>query len=159
MRAREPERFAVQPAKPIAPNRSAVLARHGQAQAQEQAASNGEQTQALAGATDVRNLEFLNEGAPGLITLGGAALVFAEMTCVSADARITPYCPGMYAPEHTQAWKRIVDFVHVETDAKICCQLGHSGAKGSTQLGWEDADAPLKRGNCDYRMMWSAPPI
>src|SRR6202035_5808670 len=34
-----------------------------------------------------------------------------------------------------------------ETDAKICCQLGHSGAKGSTQLGWEEMDAPLKSGN------------
>ena len=53
----------------------------------------------------------------------------------------------MYTPEHEAAWKRIVDFVHAETDAKICCQLGHSGAKGSTQLGWEEMDAPLQSGN------------
>jgi anthraniloyl-CoA monooxygenase len=53
----------------------------------------------------------------------------------------------MYSQEHEAAWKRIVDFVHAETDAKICCQLGHSGAKGSTQLGWEESDAPLKGGN------------
>ena len=53
----------------------------------------------------------------------------------------------MYAPEHEAAWKRIVDFVHAETHAKICCQLGHSGAKGSTQLGWEEMDAPLADGN------------
>jgi anthraniloyl-CoA monooxygenase len=78
---------------------------------------------------------------------GGAALVCTEMTCVSPEGRITPGCTGMYAPEHEQMWKRIVDFVHVETDAKICCQLGHSGAKGSTQLGWEEMDAPLKSGN------------
>ena len=78
---------------------------------------------------------------------GGAGLVCIEMTCVSPEGRITPGCTGMYAPEHEAAWKRIVDFVHAETDAKICCQLGHSGAKGSTQLGWEEMDAPLKSGN------------
>ncbi len=77
---------------------------------------------------------------------GGAALVCTEMTCVSPEGRITPGCTGMYAPEHERAWQRIVDFVHTETDAKICCQLGHSGAKGSTQLGWEEMDAPLKSG-------------
>ncbi len=78
---------------------------------------------------------------------GGAGLVCIEMTCVSPEGRITPGCTGMYAPEHEASWKRIVDFVHTETDAKICCQLGHSGAKGSTQLGWEEMDAPLKDGN------------
>jgi anthraniloyl-CoA monooxygenase len=78
---------------------------------------------------------------------GGAALVCTEMTCVSPEGRITPGCTGMYAPEHEAAWKRIVEFVHAETDAKISCQLGHSGAKGSTQLGWQEMDAPLKSGN------------
>ena len=78
---------------------------------------------------------------------GGAGLVYTEMTCVSPEGRITPGCTGLYAPEHEAAWKRIVDFVHAETDAKICCQLGHSGAKGSTQLGWEEIDAPLPDGN------------
>jgi anthraniloyl-CoA monooxygenase len=69
------------------------------------------------------------------------------MTCVSPEGRITPGCPGLYAPEHEAAWKRLVDFVHAETDAKICCQIGHSGRKGSTQLGWEEMDAPLPEGN------------
>ena len=78
---------------------------------------------------------------------GGAGLVCIEMTCVSPEGRITPGCTGMYAPEHEAAWKRIVDFVHAESEAKICCQLGHSGGKGSTQLGWEEMDAPLKDGN------------
>ena len=77
----------------------------------------------------------------------GAGLVFIEMTCVSPEGRITPGCTGMYAPEHEAAWKRIVDFVHTETQAKICCQRGHSGGKGSTQLGWEEMDAPLANGN------------
>jgi anthraniloyl-CoA monooxygenase len=78
---------------------------------------------------------------------GGAGLVYIEMTCVSPEGRITPGCPGLYAPEHEEAWKRIVDFVHAETDARICAQLGHSGAKGSTQLGWQEMDAPLAEGN------------
>jgi anthraniloyl-CoA monooxygenase len=78
---------------------------------------------------------------------GGAGLVYTEMTCVSADGRITPGCPGLYAPEHEAAWKRLTDFVHAETPAKICCQIGHAGRKGSTQVGWETMDAPLPSGN------------
>jgi anthraniloyl-CoA monooxygenase len=78
---------------------------------------------------------------------GGAGLVYTEMTCVSPEGRITPGCPGLYAPEHEAAWKRLVEFVHAETTAKICMQIGHSGRKGSTQLGWEEMDAPLPAGN------------
>ncbi len=78
---------------------------------------------------------------------GGAGLVMVEMTCVSPDGRISPGCAGLYTPEHEMAWARIVDFVHRETDAKIAMQLGHSGPKGSTQLGWETSDAPLASGN------------
>lgn len=78
---------------------------------------------------------------------GGAGLVVTEMTCVAPEGRITPGCTGTYRPEHEQAWQRIVDFVHAETGAKICLQVGHSGPKGSTQLGWEDSDAPLEEGN------------
>ena len=78
---------------------------------------------------------------------GGAGLVYTEMTCPSPEGRITLGCPGLYAPEHEAAWKRLTDFVHAETRAKICCQIGHSGRKGSTQLGWEEMDAPLSTGN------------
>ena len=78
---------------------------------------------------------------------GGAGLVYTEMTCVSPEGRITPGCPGFYAPEHEAAWTRLVDFVHAETEARICAQIGHSGRKGSTQLGWEEMDAPLASDN------------
>jgi anthraniloyl-CoA monooxygenase len=78
---------------------------------------------------------------------GGAGLVYVEMTCVSPEGRITPGCPGLYAPEHEVAWKRLVNFVHTETKAKLCCQIGHSGRKGSTQVGWEEGDVPLPTGN------------
>ncbi len=78
---------------------------------------------------------------------GGAGLVYTEMTCVSPEGRISLGCPGLYAPGHEAAWARLVRFVHSETNAKICCQIGHSGRKGSTQLGWEEGDAPLPSGN------------
>ena len=78
---------------------------------------------------------------------GGAGLVYTEMTCVSPEGRITPGCPGLYAPEHEGQWRRLVEFVHAETQARLCCQIGHAGRKASTQLGWEDGDAPLKVGN------------
>jgi anthraniloyl-CoA monooxygenase len=78
---------------------------------------------------------------------GGAGLVYTEMTCVSAEGRISPGCTGMYAPEHAAAWKRIVGFVHANSRAKICLQLGHSGPKGSTKVGWEGYDVPLDGGN------------
>ncbi|HYD82146.1 MAG TPA: bifunctional salicylyl-CoA 5-hydroxylase/oxidoreductase [Paucimonas sp.] len=83
----------------------------------------------------------------GSRAMGGAGMVFAEMTCVSADARITPGCPGLYRPEHTAAWKRIVDFIHANTDARIAMQIGHAGPKGSTRRGWEGIDLPLEEGN------------
>ena len=82
----------------------------------------------------------------GARAMGGAGLVFAEMTCVSPDARITPGCPGLYTEAQRDAWKRIVDFVHASTDAKIALQLGHAGAKGATKVAWEGIDQPLEQG-------------
>ncbi|MFZ6691410.1 bifunctional salicylyl-CoA 5-hydroxylase/oxidoreductase [Undibacterium sp. SXout20W] len=83
----------------------------------------------------------------GSRAMGGAGLVFAEMTCVSSEARITPACPGLYSHEQMIAWKRIVDFVHANTEAKIAVQLGHAGAKGSTRVAWEGIDQPLDSDN------------
>ncbi|MGE5336335.1 MAG: bifunctional salicylyl-CoA 5-hydroxylase/oxidoreductase [Gemmatimonadota bacterium] len=85
----------------------------------------------------------------GARALGGAGMVVAEMTCTSPDARITPGCPGLWNDAQRDAWKRIADFVHRETDAKIAMQLGHAGAKGSTNAPWEGAgaDMPLAAGN------------
>jgi len=79
--------------------------------------------------------------------MGGAGLVFTEMTCVSPEGRISPGCTGMWNDEHVAAWKRIVDFVHANSKAKICLQLGHSGGKGSTRLGWDGDNLPLNDGN------------
>lgn len=83
----------------------------------------------------------------GSRALGGAGLVMTEMTCISPEGRITPGCAGLWNDQQRIAWQRIVDFVHRHSGAKIGMQLGHSGPKGSTQLGWEAIDEPLGSGN------------
>jgi anthraniloyl-CoA monooxygenase len=79
----------------------------------------------------------------GARAMGGAGMVFAEMTCPSPEARITPGCPGLWNDEQMHAWQRIVQWVHEHTDARIAMQLGHSGAKGSTRRAWDGEDLPL----------------
>ncbi len=83
----------------------------------------------------------------GARAMGGAGMVVAEMTCTAPDARITPGCPGLWNDAQRDAWRRIVDFVHANSDARIAMQLGHAGRKGSTQLGWQQMDHPLPEGN------------
>ena len=83
----------------------------------------------------------------GSKALGGAGLVMTEMVCVSADGRITPGCTGLWTDEQRDAYRRITEFVHGRTTAKIGLQLGHSGRKGSTRLMWEGMDEPLDEGN------------
>ncbi|MXP29269.1 bifunctional salicylyl-CoA 5-hydroxylase/oxidoreductase [Porphyrobacter algicida] len=83
----------------------------------------------------------------GARALGGAGLIFTEMTCVSPEGRITPGCTGLWNDEQAEAWRRITDFVHRTPGARICLQLGHSGSKGSTRIGWEGMDQPLDIGN------------
>lgn len=80
----------------------------------------------------------------GTRALGGAGLVFTEMTDVSAEARITHGCAGLYTDEQEEAWRRVVGFIHTHTPAKVCMQLGHAGRKGATKLMWEGMDQPLE---------------
>ncbi|MBT8487445.1 MAG: bifunctional salicylyl-CoA 5-hydroxylase/oxidoreductase, partial [Gemmatimonadetes bacterium] len=92
----------------------------------------------------------------GSRAIGGAGLVYAEMTDVSPEARISPGCAGLYRDEHVGAWKRIVDFVHEHSQAKIAMQLGHAGRKGATKTLWEGDSEPLEDGAWD---IVSASPI
>ena len=85
----------------------------------------------------------------GSRAIGGAGLVFTEMACVARDARITPGCAGLWNDEQEAAWRRIVDFVHANSAAKICLQLGHAGRKGATKLMWDGMDRPLEEGGWD----------
>ncbi|WP_437811507.1 bifunctional salicylyl-CoA 5-hydroxylase/oxidoreductase [Sorangium sp. So ce1078] len=82
----------------------------------------------------------------GSRALGGAGLVITEMTDVSAEGRITPGCAGLYRPDHAEGWRRVVDFVHARSRARIGVQLAHAGRKGATKRLWEGMDAPLERG-------------
>ncbi len=82
----------------------------------------------------------------GARAVGGAGLVIAEMTDVSRDGRISPGCAGMYKPEHAAAWRRVTEFVHRWTRAKVGLQLGHAGRKGATKLMWDGHDQPLDKG-------------
>jgi len=83
----------------------------------------------------------------GSRAIGGAGLIYTEMTCPSPLARITPGCTGLWNDAQRDAWARIVNFVHAQTEAKICMQIGHAGRKGSTGLGWDGMDLPLKSDN------------
>lgn len=80
----------------------------------------------------------------GARATGGAGLVMTEMTCVAPDARITPWCPGMWNDAQRLAWARIVTFIHEYSAAKVGLQLGHAGAKGATRKMWEGVDLPLE---------------
>jgi anthraniloyl-CoA monooxygenase len=92
----------------------------------------------------------------GSRAIGGAGLVFTEMVCVGRDARITEGCAGLWTDEQEASWRRIVDFVHGNSAAKICLQLGHAGRKGATKLMWDGMDRPLEQGGWD---VVSASPI
>ena len=80
----------------------------------------------------------------GARALGGAGLIFTEMTCVTPQGRITPGCAGLWNDEQQRAWQRIVTFIHGSSPAKVAIQLGHAGAKGSTRRAWDGGDLPLK---------------
>ena len=82
----------------------------------------------------------------GSRALGGAGLVFVEMTCVSPEGRITPGCTGLWNDEQMHAFRRLADFTHANSQAKLCLQIGHAGRKGSTQVGWGRMDWPIEEG-------------
>jgi len=79
--------------------------------------------------------------------MGGAGLIYTEMTCPSPDARITPGCTGIWNTDQRDTWRRITDFVHANSAARMCLQIGHAGRKGSTRVAWDGMDMPLESGN------------
>ncbi len=82
----------------------------------------------------------------GSRAIGGAGIVFTEMTNVSPEGRISRGCAGMYKPEHVEAWHRVVEYVHRHTPAKIAIQLAHAGRRASTALPWEGRNIPPPQG-------------
>src|SRR6185503_8585426 len=88
--------------------------------------------------------------------IGGAGIVFTEMTCPTPDARITTGCTGLWSNAQEAQWKRIVDFIHATTPSKIALQLGHAGRKGSTNVPQLGENLPMAAGNWP---IYSASPI
>ena len=64
---------------------------------------------------------------------GGAGLVFTEMVCVSADARITPGCTGLYNDAQEAAWKRIVGFRARQFGGEVLPAARPCGPQGRDQ--------------------------
>ncbi len=92
----------------------------------------------------------------GARAIGGAGLLNTEMICISPTARITPGCAGLWTDDQTEAWRRIVAFVHAHSQARICAQLGHAGRKGATCLPWDGGmDEPLADGG--WRLIAPSP--
>lgn len=80
----------------------------------------------------------------GSRAIGGAGLILTEMTDIAPEARITPGCTGLWNVEQAKAWRRITDFVHGHSRARIGIQLAHAGRKGATCLPWAGGyDRPL----------------
>jgi anthraniloyl-CoA monooxygenase len=76
--------------------------------------------------------------------VGGAGLLNTEMLCIAPDARITPGCAGIWNDEQVARWRHIVEFVHKNSKAKMCAQVGHAGRKGATCVPWDGGmDQPL----------------
>lgn len=82
----------------------------------------------------------------GTQSLGGAALVIAGMTAVSADGRTGAGCPGLWADEQEAAWRRITAFAHGQSDTCLGIQLTHAGRRAAaggpllaaSPLPWEE---------------------
>ncbi|MFC4686707.1 NADPH dehydrogenase NamA [Epilithonimonas pallida] len=85
---------------------------------------------------------------------GGAGLIIVEATGVEPRGRITNKCLGIWNDEQALALKKIVDFVHQNSESKIGIQLAHAGRKGSVSAetnrqmsleeGWETiAPSPI----------------
>ena len=62
----------------------------------------------------------------GQFAIGGAGVVIAEATGVTAEGRISPQCPGIYNDEQADAWAPIAAFIR-EQGAIAGIQLAHAG--------------------------------
>ena len=78
----------------------------------------------------------------GSRAVGGAGLVMAEATAVTAVGRITPGDLGIYHDEHIEMLSRIAAFIKGH-GAVPGIQIAHAGRKGSCYVPWENNGAPL----------------
>ena len=71
--------------------------------------------------------------------IGGAGLVIAEASAVSAEGRITPSDLGIYTDEHITGLAQITDLVSAQ-GAVPGIQLAHAGRKASRKEPWHGSD-------------------
>ncbi len=82
----------------------------------------------------------------GSRAVGGASLVIAEASAVTAEGRITPEDLGIYKDAHIEFLSRITKFI-ASQGAVPAMQLAHAGRKASTQRPWDGPNAiPLAAG-------------
>ncbi|MCX4775853.1 FAD-dependent monooxygenase [Streptomyces sp. NBC_01264] len=97
----------------------------------------------------------------GTQSLGGAALVLAGMTAVSADGRTDARCPGLWTDEQEAAWRRITAFAHGQSDTCLGIQLTHAGRRAArgpllaaSPLPWdEDGEVPREAARADMDLV------
>jgi len=73
----------------------------------------------------------------GSLAISGASMLVIEMTGVTPEAHITPYCVGLYSDTNEAAMKRVVDYVRGISPILLGVQLAHAGRKGSSQRPWQ----------------------
>src|SRR5262245_54701563 len=76
----------------------------------------------------------------GSRAVGGAGLVMAEATGVSAEGRISPADTGIWEDGHVEAWRRVTRFI-ADHGAVPGIQLAHAGWKASTAAPWNGGKA------------------
>ena len=78
----------------------------------------------------------------GSRAVGGAGLVFAEATAVTANGRISPQDLGIWTDAHVEPLARLAHFIERE-GAAAGIQLAHAGRKASVRRPWESPAGTL----------------
>ena len=71
----------------------------------------------------------------GALARGGAGLVLAEATAVTAEGRISPQDAGIWTDAQAEDYARITAFIRSQGSVPGI-QLGHAGRKASTYAPW-----------------------
>jgi anthraniloyl-CoA monooxygenase len=71
----------------------------------------------------------------------GAGLIVTDTVAVSAGARITPGCTGIYDSEQAERWRELL--AAIVGHSAIAVRLGHAGRRGATHERHRGIDRPL----------------
>ena len=74
---------------------------------------------------------------------GGTGLIIVEATGIVPEGRITNKCMGIWNDAQAESLKKIVNFIHENTETKVGIQLAHAGRKAST---WNEKQISLEEG-------------